>query len=152
MKVNGERLVTETHQIARAAERESLADFRDLIESACQQHPAIDDAIRYDLKLAVDEACTNIITHGYAGMNPGSIILTLEVDPHQVVVMLADFGHAFEPSDAPAPDVQAGLEDRLMGGFGLFFIYRTMDEIRYEADEDGNRLTLVKRLQPLGTA
>ena len=144
--------MTETYQLARAAERESLADFRDLIESACRHHSAIDDAIRYDLKLAVDEACTNIITHGYAGMNPGSILLTIELDRHQVVMTIADFGHAFEPSDSPAPDVEAGLEDRPMGGFGLYFIYRTMDEVRYEAEENGNCLTLVKRLQPLETA
>ena len=144
--------MTETHQIARAAERESLAGFRDLIESACKQHPAVDDAIRYDLKLAVDEACTNIIAHGYAGMNPGSFILTLELDERQVVMTITDFGHAFEPSEAPMPDVAAGLEDQPTGGFGLFLIYQTMDEVRYETDEDGNRLTLVKRLRPLETA
>jgi serine/threonine-protein kinase RsbW len=144
--------VTETHQIARAAERESLADFRELIESACKRHPAVDDVIRYDLKLAVDEACTNIIAHGYTGMNPGSIILTLELDQRQVVMTITDFGHAFEPGEALMPDVAAGLEDRPTGGFGLFLIYQTMDEVRYEADEDGNRLTLVKWLRPLGTA
>jgi anti-sigma regulatory factor (Ser/Thr protein kinase) len=48
--------------------------------------------------------------------------------------------------------VAAGLEDRPTGGFGLFLIYRTMDEVRYEADDDGNRLTLVNRLPPLETA
>ena len=144
--------MAETHQIARAAERESLADFRDLIESACKKYPAIDDAIRYDLKLAVDEACANIITHGYAGMNPGTIILTLEMEARRVVMTITDFGHAFEPSDVPAPDLTAGMEDRPTGGFGLFLIYQTMDDVRYETDEDGNRLTLVKRLPPLETA
>jgi len=134
------------HQITRSAEPESLSVFRDFIEKACKQHQSVDDQICYDLKLAVDEACTNIITHGYAEMNPGSIILSLEMDSNKAVVTITDFGHPFEPSEASAPDVEAGLEDLPMGGFGLFFIYQTMDEINYETTEDGNRLTFIKQL------
>ncbi len=134
------------HQITRSAELESLSVFRDFSEKACKQHQSVDDQICYDLKLAVDEACTNIITHGYAGMNPGSIILSLEMAPNKVVVTITDFGHPFEPGDTSAPEVEAGLEDIPMGGFGLFFIYQTMDEINYETTEDGNRLTFIKQL------
>ncbi len=134
------------HQITRSAEPESLSILREFIEQACKQHKRIDDHICYDLKLAVDEACTNIITHGYAGMNPGSIILSLEMAPNKVVVTITDFGHPFEPSEASAPDVEAGLEDLPVGGFGLFFIYQTMDEINYETTEDGNHLTFIKQL------
>ena len=134
-------------QITLAAKLESLPRFREMIDAACPLQPGIDEQTCYDLKLAVDEACTNIITHGYAGMNPGSIILALDIDPRQVVMTITDFGHAFEPAEAPMPDVRAALEDRPMGGFGLFFIYRTMDEVRYETTEAGNCLTLVKRLQ-----
>ena len=136
-----------TLQITRAAELESLPVFRELIETGCRQQPGIDDRTCYDLKLSVDEACANIITHGYADMDPGSIILTLQFDPRQVVVTITDFGHPFEPSEAPMPDVSAALEDRPTGGFGLYFIYQTMDEVTYETTEDGNRLRLVKRLK-----
>jgi anti-sigma regulatory factor (Ser/Thr protein kinase) len=134
-------------QICRAAELESLAAFRQLIDDACKQHPEIDVHTCYDLKLAVDEACTNIISHGYSGMNPGSIILTLEFGARQVLVTITDFGHPFEPCEPPAPDAEASLEGRPTGGFGLFFIYQTMDRIAYEAAEDGNHLTFVKWLR-----
>ena len=80
-------------------------------------------------------------------MNPGSIILALELDSQQVVMRLTDFGHTFEPREMPAPDVQAALEGGPKGGFGLFFIYQTMDQVNYEATEDGNCLMLVKRLR-----
>jgi serine/threonine-protein kinase RsbW len=133
-------------QITRAAELESLPVFRDFIKSACRENVEIDEQTCYDLQLAVDEACTNVITHGYAGMNPGSIILALELGRNQVVVNLTDFGHPFEPSGAPVPDVEAGLDDRPMGGFGLFFIYQTMDEVQYHTTEDGNCLIFIKRL------
>jgi anti-sigma regulatory factor (Ser/Thr protein kinase) len=87
-----------------------------------------------------------VITHGYAGMNPGSIVLALEIDHSQVRVTLTDFGHPFEPYEPGAPDVEAGLEDGLTHGFGLYFIYQTMDLIAYETAEDGNHLTFIKQL------
>lgn len=138
--------MTSTVQMTRAAELEALIDFRDLIDRACSEHLAIDQRTRYDLKLAVEEACANVITHGYADMNPGSIILRLEFDPEQVLVTLTDFGHPFEPYEPDAPDVEASLEDGLTHGFGLYFIYRTMDHIDYTTAVDGNHLTFVKRL------
>jgi serine/threonine-protein kinase RsbW len=110
----------------------------------------IDEQMVYDLKLAVDEACTNIITHGYAGMDPGTILLAVEANPRQIRITITDFGHSFEPCETPEPDMEAVLEDRPTGGFGLFIIYQTMDTVDYEADVCGNRLILTKMLQPVG--
>lgn len=132
-------------QTARAAEPPALAAFRAFIEDSCQG-AGVDDDLCHDLKLAVDEACTNVIEHGYAGMNPGSIVLTLEFESDRVTVEITDFGHPFEPYEPETPDPKAVLEDPQAGGFGLLFIYKTMDEIRYKSAEDGNQLTFVKRL------
>jgi serine/threonine-protein kinase RsbW len=135
------------HQITRSAELTSLPEFRKYINLACSHHSGIDKQITYDLQLAVDEACTNIITHGYQGMNPGSIILSLEFKGACIEVTITDFGHAFEPIQTPAPDLEAGLEDRPTGGFGLYFIYQTMDVIEYTTNPYGNRLTFIKKLE-----
>lgn len=134
-------------QITLAAELESLSAFGQFIEQFCTQFE-VNDQTCYDMKLAVDEACTNVITHGYAGMNPGSIILALTHGPDQVTVEITDFGHPFEPYEPEKPDIDLPLEDLPTGGFGLYFIYQTMDEIRYRTGEDGNVLTLVKYLEP----
>ena len=134
------------YQTTRAAELESLSIFRDFINNACQQQGVRDPEVVYDLKLAVDEACTNVITHGYSGMHPGSIILALEFLPATVLVRITDFGHAFEPSQSPLPDLQANLNGQRKGGFGLYFIYQTMDQVDYETTEDGNCLTFTKYL------
>lgn len=135
------------YQVTHVAELESLSLFRGFIDDICKKYTHIKNEDRYDLKLAVDEACTNIITHGYAGLNPGTIILNIDVYSDKAVVTLTDFGHPFEPSEAPAPDVASGLEDRPMGGFGLFFIYETMDQVDYKSGEDGNRLIFIKKLE-----
>jgi serine/threonine-protein kinase RsbW len=131
-------------RICLSAELESLGRFRNFIDSVCKEVSEIDSQVIYDLKLAMDEACSNIIIHGYVGMNPGSIILNLDLDAERAVMAITDFGHPFEPSEASKPDVEAALEDRPMGGFGLYFIYQTMDQVGYRTTEDGNHLTLIK--------
>jgi serine/threonine-protein kinase RsbW len=140
--------VIKRYQIAQAAELTALTAFRGLIDRICREQPHLDPATCYDLKLAVEEACTNIVTHGYAGMDPGSVLLSLEFDPERIRVTLTDFGHPFEPYDPGAPDLEASLEQELSHGFGLHLIYQLMDEIGYESGEDGNHLTFVKRLPP----
>ena len=134
------------YQITLAAEFASLSQFRALIKEAAQDHPQVDGQVSYDLQLAIDEACTNIITHGYKDMDPGSIILELEVEEDAVRMVLTDFGHQFEPASIPQPDLDAALEDREPGGFGLYFIYQTMDQVDYACGMDGNHLRLIKFL------
>jgi serine/threonine-protein kinase RsbW len=136
-----------THRMTRAAYLESLEDFRGFIKVHCAIVPRVTDEILYDIQLAVDEACTNIISHGYAGMDPGSIILDLDIDTDRITISLTDFGHAFEPSSTPMPDVDAPIEERELGGFGLFFIQQSMDEIDYQVTEDGNKMILTKFLR-----
>ena len=136
----------ETQRITRAAYLEALDDFRGFLKEHCANYPGVTDEILYDLQLAVDEACTNIITHGYADMDPGSIILDLELDSNKITISLTDFGHAFEPDNAPLPDVDAPIEEREIGGFGLFFIQQSVDEMKYQSSEDSNTMTLTKLL------
>ncbi len=136
--------MAETFRMTRAAYLESLDDFRSFISEHCAARAGINAAFLYDIQLAVDEACTNIITHGYADMDPGSIILDLEVAPDKVTVSLTDFGHSFEPDSTPVPDISASAEEREAAGFGLFFIRQSMDRMDYRVTEDGNTMVLTK--------
>ncbi len=61
-------------------------------------------------------------------------------------MLLTDFGHPFEPVETEAPDVDALLNDRPTTGFGLYFIYQTMNDVSYFTDERGNHLVLTKNL------
>jgi anti-sigma regulatory factor (Ser/Thr protein kinase) len=133
-------------RITRAAYSQSLDDFRAFIRERCANLAGMDADILYDLQLAVDEACTNIITHGYADMDPGSIILDLEIEPGKITLALTDFGHSFEPDNAPVPDIEAALAEHDTGGFGIFFIRQSVDRLEYRVTEDGNTMTLTKYL------
>jgi len=138
--------MSQRFQITRAAELESLQIFRDFITDCCARYEIPNDTV-LDLKLAVDEACTNVITHGYKGMDPGSIILSFRIQPYRILVQITDFGHVFEPVAGPKPDVEAALEDQELGGLGLYLIYQTMDNIDYISSGDGNTLTFTKYIK-----
>ena len=140
--------MSQRFQITRAAELESLQTFREFITDCCAKYDISNDTV-LDLKLAVDEACTNIITHGYKGMDPGSIILSFRIQPDRILVQITDFGHVFEPVAGPKPDVEAALGDDELGGLGLYLIYQTMDNIDYTSSEDGNTLTFTKYIKCL---
>jgi len=135
--------MSQRYQMTRAAELESLSVFREFISDCCGRHNVPDETV-FQLKLAVDEACTNVIEHGYKGMDPGSIILSFRIESDRILVQITDFGHVFEPADAPKPGLEAALVDRPLGGLGLYLIYQTMDNIDYESSEDGNTLTFTK--------
>ncbi len=131
--------------LTRAAELDALGAFREFIARVCERLQ-IPNEISFELQLACDEAATNVIRHGYAGMNPGSIMLELRPQRKKIEMVLSDFGHPFEPVETDAPDVNAMLQDQPTTGFGLYFIYRTMDDVQYYSDEQGNHLVLVKEL------
>jgi serine/threonine-protein kinase RsbW len=135
-------------QIALPAGVGSLLPIRSFVDDVCSQ-AKLSDETSYDIKLAVDEVCMNIIEHGYAGMDPGSIIVSLQYGARKLVVRITDFGHPFEPSEPPEPDAERTLSGE-PGGFGLYFIYRSVDSVTYQATESGNTLTLVKNLARSG--
>jgi anti-sigma regulatory factor (Ser/Thr protein kinase) len=129
------------------ARLDKLADIRRFIETACRT-AGLDDSSCFDLKLAVDEACTNIVEHGYGGRG-GSIDLSCAADGDGLRVTILDRGRAFDPADLPAADVTSPCEDRPIGGLGWHLIRSSVDEIDYGRDPSGgNRLTLVKRSRP----
>lgn len=99
----------------------------------------------YNVQLAVDEAASNIIEHAYEGIPDGRLELTAEVRNGNLVLSLRDWGTPFESMDVVEPDITANLEDRAIGGLGLFFMRKLMDEVHFlPRSEDGNLVTMIK--------
>jgi anti-sigma regulatory factor (Ser/Thr protein kinase) len=125
------------------ADLPQLATIRDFVKEESQKLGLSERAI-YDLRLAVDEACSNVIRHAYRG-HGGRIEVTIEPVSHGVEVAIRDWGEMFEPAQVPKPDVKAPLEERPLGGLGLFLIYHVMDDVEFRFDQtDGNTLRMVK--------
>jgi serine/threonine-protein kinase RsbW len=125
-----------------------LTVLADLIDQATRENPEINEQVNYDLLLCMDEACSNIIEHGYEGLEPEDIDFLLEIFSDRVVMTLKDTGHPFDPNSAALPDLSAPLDKRAVGGLGLFFIKKTMDSLHYQVLESGNIMTLIKLFPP----
>ncbi len=126
------------------AQYESLAAIDEFVAGAADQ-ASFDDCTAYQVRLAVDEACSNIIEHAYGGEGSGTIECTYHVQDDLMTVVLRDHGDRFDPQSVPEPNLSADLRDRNGGGLGLHLIRKIMDEVQFDFEPGGgNVLTLVK--------
>ena len=96
------------------------------------------------LELAVEEAVVNICLYAYE-VPPGELLVRIEPAEPRFVVELIDEGVPFDPLAEVAPDMHAGVEDRAIGGLGIFLVRRVMDEVAYLREGSRNVLKLVIR-------
>ncbi len=107
-----------------------------------------DDRAIHQIQVAVDEACANVIQHGYGGVENGDMEISCCLDEQGLVIRVRDWGMSFDPDSVPEPNVDAPLEERTLGGLGIFLIKQYMDEVHFSADsERGNELAMVKWYQ-----
>lgn len=100
----------------------------------------------FHIELACDEACTNIIEHAYGGEGMGEIRIHWELKNGRFVFTLSDDGEPFDPTAAPKPPPPTNVDDLKIGGLGIHFMRKLMDEVNYSYDKtDGNQLTLIKK-------
>jgi serine/threonine-protein kinase RsbW len=126
---------------------ESLKPIRDYVTLVANT-AGIGKTRAYGLALAVDEIATNIITHGYeeAGRT-GDIIIHAQVTEGVVEITMEDAGVPFDPWTHANPEsLNAPLEDRGMGGLGIFLAQKNVDEFRYDYVNGHNRNTFVIRM------
>jgi anti-sigma regulatory factor (Ser/Thr protein kinase) len=99
--------------------------------------------------LAVDEAVTNIIEHGYNRGEKGSIEIEAEWEGDKFRVTIRDSARVFNPESIPSPVVEEHVKAGRKKGLGLFLMRQIMDEVKYRY-KDGvqNELTLVKYARP----
>lgn len=109
------------------------------------QQAGFGDTAMYAIETAVDEACSNIIEHGYGGEGRGEIQCNCKADESGITITLIDQGKKFNPSDADMPKLDVPLKERRAHGLGLYFLHQMMDEILFEHKEgQGNILTMTK--------
>ena len=124
---------------------ENLSAINDFVTEAMKQL-GIAEATTSRVQLAVDEACTNVIKHAYSEQN-GVITIILELVDDDLIITIRDYGKPFDPDSVSHPDLEADLDKRKVGGLGIYFMKKLMDDISYTFDpKKGNELTMRKRL------
>jgi anti-sigma regulatory factor (Ser/Thr protein kinase) len=106
--------------------------------------------ILFEITLCIDEHVTNIITHGYHDDDTHWIQITLAREEDRLSVRIEDDGHAFNPTVPPAPSLKVPLEEREIGGLGIYLAKHYMDDMMYERRGDSNVVVMTKNLPPPG--
>jgi Anti-sigma regulatory factor (Ser/Thr protein kinase) len=106
-----------------------------------------DEGLLFKIRLSVEEAVENVVDYAYKD-GIGWLEVGTELDPEglMLTIILKDAGVKFNPLDKSDPDVTLALEDRQIGGLGIFLCKKLMDSISYEYKDNCNVLTMTKKV------
>ena len=100
----------------------------------------------FNINLAIEEAVTNVIMYAYPQDEEHDFILSAQHAGNQLTFKLIDSGKEFDPTTRPEVDVTLSVEDRPIGGLGIFFMRKIMETVEYQRIDGKNILTMVKLL------
>ncbi len=123
-----------------------LEDIPGIIEFVVNwlQQRGLDKYI-FAIETAVDEASTNVVKHAYGGRG-GFYRVSCTLNGGEIIITIQDHGNKFDPGSVPVPEVSSGLEDRKVGGLGIYMMKKMMDRVDYSfINGEGNRLVMVKK-------
>ena len=120
---------------------ENLSQISDFVANSVRALGLYDRKL-FDIQMAVDEACANIISHGYRDKS-GTIALSCRKRGKNIVVTIVDEGTPFDPTSVKTPDLDAIMEEQEIAGLGVYFIKTLVDEVNYDYRAGKNVLTLI---------
>lgn len=137
------------HELRVGAKLEVLSSIGAFVLDAARE-AGLDQRAAYRLRLAVDELATNVIVHGKPLEHSGDdeIRVLSDIDEGALRITLEDRGPEFNPLELDSPDehLDKPMEERPIGGLGVFLALRGVDDFHYERVGDKNRsIFTVKR-------
>jgi serine phosphatase RsbU (regulator of sigma subunit)/anti-sigma regulatory factor (Ser/Thr protein kinase) len=126
------------------AQMSYLSQIRDFISQIGKQHKFSDKIIN-SFKLVVDEACTNIIRHGYRDIKGGEITVKAIIRRQSLTIVLIDQGTSYDPRQASTPDLENYIRIGKKGGLGILMMRKLMDDVQYNITSRGNELRFTKQ-------
>lgn len=103
-------------------------------------------------ELTLEEVFMNVVMHGSPAGREPRIEVSLEFCGGEMILTIEDDGPPFDPLSLPPPDVTASLEERRVGGLGVFLVRQMMDEVSYQRAGKRNQLRTSKRVAPPATS
>jgi len=126
------------------AKLESLHEFIGFV-SSCTREQGFGNERIGEIELALEEILVNIFKYAYkdCGLD-GDVEITCKLaDAQSFAIEIVDSGIPFDIFSVREPDLTADIDERQIGGLGIFFVKRLMDDIRYRREKGRNKLTLV---------
>lgn len=103
--------------------------------------------VSFNIHLALEEAVSNVIMYAYPQGEEHAFALTVRHVDNRLIFKIIDTGKEFDPTRQPDADVTLSLEERPIGGLGIFLIRRIMQAVEYRRVGDKNILTMVKVIE-----
>ncbi len=129
-----------------AAKDVELLAIKDFVQRVCDG-AGCSPRETANLKLAADEACSNIIRHAYRGASGGKIFLEMSVGDGDIEMKIVDQGRSFDFGKVKDPDLNQYVEVGRKGGLGIWLIKKMVDKVSYRTHEGRNELTLMRRIR-----
>ncbi|MBN9377027.1 MAG: hypothetical protein BGO14_05425 [Chlamydiales bacterium 38-26] len=129
----------------------SISHLHDMLDFVCQNalEAGFFETDVYQIELAVEEALVNIIKYAYCNKKGVIRIECISEDFDSFKIILVDKGTPYNPlNQSKIFDFSAVLENMSVGGYGIFFILKIMDEIQYKHLHGNNILVLIKHKNP----
>ena len=126
-----------------------LADVGTALDriEAWLQEGAVDREWRYDVRIALEELLVNTVSYGYAGIGDARIDVALRRAGDTLHVLITDNAIAFDPFAREDPDIEVDLDDREMGGLGIFLVRQLAAAYAYRRVDGRNLVELRFSLQ-----
>lgn len=99
-----------------------------------------------NMNLAIEEAVVNVMNYAYPQGTVGDILLQASTTDTHLIFTISDSGTPFDPTQQDDPDTTLSVEDRPIGGLGIFLVKQLMDTVHYEYKDGQNFLFLGKKL------
>jgi len=112
--------------------------------SECARVQGFDEKKIGKIELALEEALVNICKYSYPD-EPGDAEVNCKQDNGRFIIEIIDSGIPFDMSSLPAPDVTSNIEERKIGGLGIFLIKKMVDEVKYRRERNFNILKLTMK-------
>ena len=126
------------------AKPENLQIMNDFVEQKLEQAGA-SAKVTMQVLLCVEEVFTNIASYAYPD-STGNVTFAIGFKDKEMTMRVTDNGEPFDPLQRENPDVTLSAEERQIGGLGIFIVKKTMDNVRYEYKNNGNNLTMKKKI------
>jgi sigma-B regulation protein RsbU (phosphoserine phosphatase) len=135
-----------TRRLLLKNEMAEVGRLRSFVLSVCREQGTDSDFAK-SLYLALEEGVANVINYAYPKGTRGHVALSVRVIDGTMVWQLRDSGVPFDPTQSSEADTTSDLEERPIGGLGIYLMRTIMDTMSYERTADGhNQLTLTKKL------
>ena len=126
-------------------EVEQLSKLSDFIDSIAEEL-SIDSSMAMSLNLAIEEAVTNVVMYAYPEGEVGNVVIIANFTEGMLIFTISDKGIPFDPTSKTDADVTLNVEERPIGGLGIFLVKNLMDFVGYERKNGYNILTLKKKI------